>query len=295
MTHSSQLISPLVVIVGETGGGKSALAMELGKRFNGEIISADSWQVYKGFDIGTAKPTLSDQKAVKHHLIDIVKASDGFNAAQYQKLALLAINNIQARSRLPIMVGGTGLYIDSVLYDFGFLPAVDAAERSMRDNKTIDELLTEAETTGISMKGIDIHNKRRIIRALEAQGQIPTSKPLRSNTLLMGVRLPLVGLKKKITERVETMLQNGLTSEVSGLAQKYGWDAEPMKGIGYREWELYFAGVQNLDETKQKIIKSTMDLAKRQRTWFKRNNSIQWLDYPLDAVEIVTTFLNKKQ
>lgn len=287
--------SNLIVIVGETGSGKSALAMELAKRFAGEIISADSWQVYRGFDIGTAKPSQAEQQTVTHHLIDIAEPQAGFNVALYQELAHKAIEDIRARGKVPIMVGGTGLYVDSVLYDFGFLPTVEPALRDRRNQQTIEELLAEAETEGIDTSGIDIRNKRRIIRALEAEGKRPTRNTLRPHTLIFGVHLPKQVLRERITKRVDTMLDQGLEREVAELAQTYGWGAEPMKGIGYREWQAYFNGAQALEETRQRIIKSTMDLAKRQRTWFKRNNSIQWLNDPLNAVEIVTTFLSKNQ
>lgn len=295
MPHNSRPMYPMIVIVGETGSGKSALALDLARRFDGEIISADSWQVYKDFDIGTSKPTAAEQELVPHHLIDIADAAEGFNAALYQRLAFKAIGNIQARGKLPIMVGGTGLYIDSVLYEFGFLPAVNPALRAQRNQQTIDELLAKAQASGLDMSGIDIRNKRRIIRALEAGGRRPTSKVMRSNTLVLGILTPRDVLKARVTQRVKKMLEQGLQQEVAALADRHGWEAEPMKGIGYREWQLYFTGTQNIQETEAKIIKSTMDLAKRQRTWFKRNKSIHWLDDPSNATKLVSNFLNKIQ
>ena len=126
-------MKPLIVIVGETGSGKSALAMEIAELFDGEIISADSWQVYIGFDIGTAKPSQVEQSQVPHHLIDIVNAPDGFNAALFKQLAQAAIIDIQSRGRMPILVGGTGLYVDSVLYDYGFLPTVHSSPQARQN------------------------------------------------------------------------------------------------------------------------------------------------------------------
>lgn len=287
--------SPLLVIVGETASGKSSLALSLAQRFDGEIIAADSWTVYKGFDIGTAKPSTQERQRIPHHLVDVVEPQDGFNAALYQRLALQAITDIQTRGKLPILVGGTGLYIDSVLFDFGFLPTVDAGQRAYRNEKSLEQLLLEARKGGIDMTGIDLRNKRRVIRALETDGQRPKRASLRPNTLVVGIAVPRETLRGRITERIESMLEQGLEREVAGLVDRYGWEVEPMKGIGYREWHEYFLGTQNLEQTKERIISATMNLAKRQRTWFKRNNSIRWFNYPSEVVDLATTFLNKKQ
>lgn len=283
---------PLLVILGETGSGKSALAEVLAKQFNGEIISADSWAVYKGFDIGTAKPDKSQQAEVPHHLIDIIAATEGFNAAQYQRLALQAIDDVHSRKKLPIMVGGTGLYIDSVIFNFSFLPVGDQSLRLTRNQQGISELISEANAANVNLTNIDVRNKRRIIRALEAQGKKPTAHHLRPGTLLLGIKVPGEQLKERIIRRTEAMIDNGLEHEVKVLSRRYGWEIEPLKGIGYAQWREYFDGTYNLDQTKERIINATLGLAKRQRTWFKRNKGIQWIDDPRSAVDIVTTFLN---
>lgn len=288
-------LEPLVAIVGETASGKSALALELAARYNGEIIAADSWTVYKGFDIGTAKPSAEERQKIPHHLINVVEAIDGFNAALYQRLAKQAIADIHARGKLPILVGGTGLYIDSVLFDFGFLPTVDAELRARRNQQSLEQLLSEAAERGVDLAGIDRHNKRRVIRALETNGQRPKRAPLRQNTLILGITGSRETLRERIAQRVESMFTQGLEQEVASLADKYGWDAEPMKGIGYREWREYFNGTQNLEQTRERIISATMNLAKRQRTWFKRNKRIQWFNDLSEVVASVTTLLNKKQ
>lgn len=284
---------PLIVIVGETASGKSDLAMDIARKFNGEIISADSWTVYKEFNIGTAKPTADERAEIPHHLIDIVDAPDGFNAALFKRLANKAIADVHARGRLPILVGGTGLYIDSVIFDFEFMPPGNSEDRERRNSMTIDDLLAEAEAEGVSLEGVDIRNKRRIIRALETEGAEPQSSELRHSTLIIGIQTDRENLRSRVTERTDSMLAAGLENEANRLADKYGWDVEPMKGIGYREWHDYFNGTQTLDQTRERIISSTMKLAKRQRTWFKRNNSIQWLNDPSKVVDITTTFLNK--
>jgi tRNA dimethylallyltransferase len=282
----------LLVIVGQTASGKSALALEVAQKYRGEIISADSWTVYRGFDIGTAKSTITQQKAVKHHLLDVREANQGFNASLFKEMADKVIKNIQKQSKLPILAGGTGLYIDSVLYDFGFLPNVSPEERSELDQMSIAELTELAENRKIDLTDIDIRNKRRVIRAIEAGGLKPARGGLRPKTLIVGLRLPPAELKELIKRRVDEMLALGLEAEVGGLAAKYGWEAEPMKGIGYREWQPYFAGEQTLEQTKQRIISATNNLAKRQWTWFKRNPDIQWFGSKNSAFDYISKVLN---
>ena len=293
---SSTKVKPLIVIVGETASGKSALAMELAKKFDGEIISADSWTVYRGFDIGTAKPSKLERAMVPHHLLDVADPSGGFSAVIFQQLAQAAINAIHHRGKLPILVGGTGLYIDSVIYHYGFLAPPPPELRERLNDMDLSEVLELAKQKGLDTSGIDTRNKRRVIRLIENNGVLPTKKGLRPNTLILGIQTPRESLVERITRRVDSMVSLGLEFEVRGLARQYGWDAEPMKGVGYKEWREYFAGSANLEQVQERIIKNTLDLAKRQRTWFKRNKSIQWIPTPINftnVVELVTTFLNK--
>jgi tRNA dimethylallyltransferase len=288
-------IGPMVVIVGETASGKSALALEVARKFNGEIISADSWQVYRGFDIGTAKPTAEEQVAVGHHVIDIVDAPEGFSAAVFKRLATKAIEDILARGKLPILAGGTGLYIDSVVYDYGFLPRPSAALRAELNALTIPELIERAKRGGYDVDGIDTRNKRRIIRLIENQGALPTRANMRQNTVLLGIAVPRDTLRERVEARVDYMLEQGLANEVKYLADTYGWDVEPMKGVGYREFKEYFEGSQNIEQTRERIVVNTMALAKKQRTWFKRNKSIHWISAPVNlhgVDEFITTVLN---
>jgi tRNA dimethylallyltransferase len=158
---------------------------------------------------------------------------------------------------------------------------------------SLDEVLSRASELGLDTVGIDVRNKRRVIRLIENMGARPSRQALRENTLVLGLAVPRETLNARIIQRVDTMLAAGLEGEVRELAGRYGWGAEPMKGIGYREWQGYFRGTQSLDETRGRIIKASMDLAKRQRTWFKRNNGIQWVSDRSYAVDLVTTFLNK--
>ena len=292
----AEQVGALLVVVGETASGKSALALELAKKFDGELICADSWTVYKDFNIGTAKPSNLERAQIPHHLLDVADPRGGFSAVVFQQLAQTAIDAIHRRGKLPIMVGGTGLYIDSVLYHYGFLAPPPAELREKLSGMSLPEVLELAKERGLNTSGIDVRNKRRVIRLIENDGQLPTKKELRPNTLLIGINTPRETLKERVTQRVDHMLTQDLKFEVEKLANKYGWEAEPMKGIGYREWREYFEGSLNVEEVCQRIIKSTMGLAKRQRTWFKRNNSIHWFSTPVNMQEVdalVTTFLNK--
>lgn len=253
-------LSPLIAIVGETASGKSALAMAVARKFSGEIICADSRTVYKGMDIGTAKPSAEDQAAVRHHLLDVVKPDQKYTVVNFQGSTLESIKRISERGRLPILVGGTGLYVDSVLYNLDFHSA----------NEERDEL-----------------NPRH-----QKGGSFPLDgKILRPNSLLIGISMPKEMLEERIVERVEQMFKDGLEQEVKNLADKYGWEAAAMSATGYIEWRRYFAGKQTLEQTKELIIIHTRQYAKRQRTWFKRNKSIQWVSSSDEALEIAGKFL----
>lgn len=295
INYKSHKTAPLLVIVGETASGKTKLAIEIAKNLNGEIINADSWAVRKELNIGTAKPTKYEMEEIEHHLIDVVGPLDNFNAAEFKKLAQKSINEIYLKGKLSIMVGGTGLYVDSVIYDFDFLPVDSNFNRKDYDSKSIDELMEIIKNKKLDYSNIDIRNKRRLVRLIETNGLIPGKKELRENTLILGVKIPKETLRQKVELRVEKMLNDGLENEVLNLSKKYSWNDEIMKGVGYRQWKSYFEGTQNIDETKLQIINATMSLAKRQRTWFKRNNSIQWVDSSMnmdDLVDLITTKLN---
>lgn len=288
-------VAPLLVVVGETAAGKSALALELARQFNGEIICADSWTVRREVDIGTAKPTKTERAEVPHHLLDVVAPCEDFTAAVFQRLANEAIQDISDRGKLPIMAGGTGLYVDSVLYDYGFLPAGDRNEREGLNAMDVAELLARINELGLDPGDVDKRNKRRLIRLIETRGARPAKSGLRPNTLIIGIRANGDELKQKITDRVNAMLAAGLEAETRGLSERYGWGCEALKGVGYAQWRGYFEGSDSLAETREKIIRATVDLAKRQRTWFKRNKSIQWFSTPVNlanVVEVVTTFLD---
>jgi len=287
------LVSPLLAIVGETASGKSALAMDLAQKFSGEIICADSWTVYRGFDIGTAKPTAEDQALVPHHLLDVADPTEGFSAAVFQRMAKQAITETAERGNLPIMVGGTGLYIDSILYDYGFLPKSDPEVRARLNAMSLEELAKYADYMELDTTGIDLRNKRRIIRLIENDGARPTKQPMRENTLVLGVQRPIEELHARIVARVDAMVEHGFANEVRELGEMYGWDCEPMRAPGYRAFADYVRGTVSLEAAKERFRQNDLQLAKKQRTWFRRNPSIQWASDRSYAEDILTTFLNK--
>jgi tRNA dimethylallyltransferase len=282
---------PLVVVVGETASGKSALAMSLARKFKGEIIAADSLTVRRGVNVGTAKPSAADQAEIPHHLIDIVEPCADFTAAVFKDLAIKATAEIAERGNLPIMVGGTGLYVDGVLFDYSFMPAGDRVARIELNKLSNNELINRIHAAGFDLDGIDTRNKRRLIRLLETGGQKPGHGELREQTLVVGLRVSRTQLRKNIEQRVETMFRRGLRREVEQLVAKYSWDCEALKAIGYIEWQKNFSGQQSLNKTKAAIVKATLNLAKRQRTWFKRNPHIQWVSEPVEAEALVDKFL----
>ena len=269
-------IAKLVAVVGTTASGKSAAAMQIALERNGEIICADSRTVYRGMDIGTAKPTAEDQKLVPHHLLDVVNPDERFNVSDFQKLAKQAIDDIASRGKLPILVGGTGLYVDSILYDFSFR-SINKQLRQELDSLTVNELQARIAEQGLELPQ-NAQNPRHLVRVLETGGQSDQKNALRQNTLVLGVRLPDDELKQRIARRIEQMFAQGLEQEVRGLAQTYGWDTEAMKGIGYQEFRACFEGQQSLQATQKLITQNTWQYARRQRTWFKRNPDIHWQD-----------------
>jgi len=269
-------MNKLVVLLGETASGKSALGLDIAKKHDGEIICSDSWTVRKFMDIGTAKPSKKEQHDVPHHLLDVVAPDEPFTAADFKRLTNKAIADIQSRGKLPIMVGGTGLYIDAVVYNYSFLGGEGTLDRGELGALSAEELADMARGQGIDLTDIDVRNKRRIIRAMEAGGQKPTRGTLSNDVLLIGRTLNRDDLQERIEQRVDAMLADGLEQEVKQLSEKYGWGAEALKGIGYREWQDYFEGTQSLETTRERIIAATKNLAKRQRTWFKRNPDIYW-------------------
>jgi tRNA dimethylallyltransferase len=284
---------PIVAIVGETGSGKTALAIALAQQFNGEIICADSRTIYKGMDIGTAKPSTEQRHAIPHHLLDVVDPNQAFSAAQFKRLALEAIDAISHRGKLPILVGGTGLYVDAVLFDYQFAAPPNAAVRQRLQAMTVPQLQAELIAKHIALPEND-KNPRHLMRAIETAGTIQNQRrTMRAKTLVLGVATDREIVRQRIEQRVDAMLHAGLADEVRHIAHLYGWQAPGMLAPGYAEWHDYFEGNRTAQQVRDLIVQHHLQLAKRQRTWFKRNKSIHWISKQADCVDLVTTLLNK--
>lgn len=282
---------PLIVIVGETASGKSALALEIARRFGGEIVCADSRTVYKVMDIGTAKPSPLDQSSIRHHMLDVVYPNQAFTVADFKLGAQESIADIRQRGKLPLLVGGSGLYIDSVIYDFSFRP-VDIEARKYLESLSIDQLQQSIIANKLTIPE-NKNNKRYLIRVLESRQSTPHNKELAPNTLIFGISISKEVLQERITSRVEHMVESGLVQETIDLAERYGWDIPSMQAPAYSSMRQYINHNLSLAEAKALFVQKDLRLAKKQRTWFKRNNSIQWFSDLSKIVEITTTLLNK--
>ncbi len=269
---------PIIVILGPTGVGKTKMSIELAEKVKGEIINADSMQVYKGLDIGTAKIKEDEKKGIAHHLFDIKDVLDDYTIYDYQKDARRVIEEIRKRGNTPILVGGSGLYIKAALYDYKL-----EAEKS---NKTYDDLTNEEILTKIKEydQDIDIHinNRKRLIRALqilESGNKLKKEKdPLLYDTIFIGLTTSRDKLYKIINERVDYMIKEGLVSEVEKY-QDYLDDAKSLKtGIGYKEFVPYFKKEISLDEVIENIKKNSRRYAKRQYTFFNNQMDVKWFD-----------------
>lgn len=280
---------PLIVIVGPTASGKSALAIELAKQFNGEIICADSRTVYKNMDIGTAKPSLQDQAEVPHWGIDLVEPGDTFTAADFKKYALQKVQQIRERGHVPFIVGGTGLYVDGVIFDYKFgQPKPEL--RKILESQSIEELKQYCTINNIILPENE-NNRRYVIRAIE-QENINTKKLSRliDNTIVVGIATDRDVLRTRIAARANQLFENGMLEEAIKLGKTYGWENEAMTGNIYKLVRQYQAGELTLDELKQKNITADWRLAKRQLTYLKRNPYIHWASLE-DAHEYIKSLL----
>lgn len=264
----------VLVIVGQTATGKSGLAIKLAKKLNGEIISADSRQVYKGLDVGTGKITKEDMQGIPHHLLDVANPKNKFTVADFKKLADKKIEEIINRGKLPIICGGTGFYIDAVTRGM-ILPEVPPNSKLRKElsKKTPQELLKILKKLDKNRAGnIDIKNKVRLIRAIEiarALGNVPAMKAQKPKYtfIKVGLTLPPETLRKKVTKRVKAMFKAGLLKEV-----------EKLKKSGISKKRLQEFGFEYNNPTEDSVIKETLKYAKRQMTWFKRDKEIKWFN-----------------
>ena len=283
----------VVVLIGPTAVGKTSLSIELAKQFNGEIISGDSMQIYKGMDIATAKITKEEMNGIPHHLIDILEPDDSFSVAQFQELVRTKITEITERGHLPIIVGGTGLYIQSVLYDYQFQDT--ASDLEYRSNL---ELLAEKEGTEYihsmlsqvdneSAANIHHHNVRRVIRALEvhhvtgkkmSELQKEQKGELLYDATIIGLTMDRDLLYDRINFRVDQMMEQGLLKEVEYFYNKGLRNCQSIQAIGYKEMFQYMEGTKSLEESIEELKQNSRRYAKRQLTWFRNKMGVKWFD-----------------
>jgi len=266
---------PLVVIVGPTASGKSATAMHIAEKFNGEIICADSRTIYKGMDIGTAKPTQEDRHRVPHWGLDLVEPGESFTAADFKYYAQQTVEEIRQRGHLPIIVGGTGLYVDGVIFDYEFA-LTDPKLREELEALSLEELITYCVDNNVSLPE-NQQNRRYVIRAIERKNiSVKRLHEPIANCIIVGITTNRDELRARIAARAEQLFQTGMVEEATLLGKKYGWDSQAMTGNIYRLVKQYLDGEFDEQELKQRFINSDWQLAKRQLTWLKRNQFIHW-------------------
>jgi tRNA dimethylallyltransferase len=281
----------VVALVGPTASGKSALALSLALARGGEIVSCDSLQVYRGVDIGSAKATAAERQAVPHHLVDVVDPDEDFSAADYARLAHEAIAGIHARGRLPIVAGGTGLYLRALRRGLFAGPARDADLRRRleevarrRGDASLHHMLARVDPEAAAR--IEVRDRVRVVRALEvyrASGRTlsdhhrrDAGAAERGRWLVVGLDPPRDVLRAAVEARTRAMLAAGLVEEVRALVARYGADVRPLGAIGYRQAADVVRGARTIDDAQRDIVKETMRYAKRQMTWFRHQEDVRW-------------------
>ena len=273
-------MTKIIAIVGPTGVGKTKLSIELAKEFNGEIISCDSMQFYKGLDVGTAKVTKDEMQGIKHHLIDIIEVSEQFSVVDYQTMVRNKINELLNKHITPILVGGSGLFINSVLYDYRFKGVKrDESTFEKYEELTLDNLVELLKKTAPNVAdNTDLNNRRRVLRALEKTDldvDLSGKKLFYKNAFVIGLEMDRPSLYKNIELRVDKMIDNGLLQEAEWLFNQH-LDTQATKAIGYKEFFGYFDKKNNLEFSKELLKRNSRRYAKRQMTWFKNKMECNW-------------------
>lgn len=300
----------VVVIVGPTASGKTALSIELAKKINGEIISSDSMQIYKNMDIGTAKVTKEEAQGIKHYLVDCVSPDERYTVSDFKKDAENAIEEILAKGKTPIVVGGTGLYVNSLIYGIEY-------QDMNFDEEYRNELMEKAETEdGLkelweeankidpeAMIKISPNDKKRIVRVLEIfkvtgktkteQEILSRQKGVKYDYKVFGITMERGKLYSRINLRVDLMIEKGLEEEVRNLVNKYSKFPTAMQGLGYKEVVEYFDGILTREEMIDKIKQESRRYAKRQLTWFRKNQETIWLDSENDMQNNINIILGE--
>ena len=295
-------MNEVIIIYGPTAVGKSAIAVKLAKLINGEIISADSMQIYREMDIGTAKVTKEEADGIKHYLVDVVNPDEVFNVTKYKEMAEAAIEEILAKGKTPVIVGGTGLYVSSLINGIEFAEVGEDVE--YREQMTVLAEEKGAEYLHNELRKVDpdaadaieMNNIRRVVRALEifkltgktkTQLDIESRKEVKYDYRVYGIDTPREELYNRINVRVDKMFEEGLLDEVKYVNEKYKISSTAIQGLGYKEVIEYIDGKVTYDEMIEKLKMETRRYAKRQLTWFRREEKIKWC--PLN--EIVDTII----
>ncbi|WML56703.1 tRNA (adenosine(37)-N6)-dimethylallyltransferase MiaA [Neobacillus sp. PS2-9] len=283
----------VLVIIGPTAVGKTKLSIEMAKRYNGEIISGDSMQIYRGMDVGTAKITKEEMEYIPHHLIDIKEPFESFSVAEFQELVRAKIAEIDKKGKLPIIVGGTGLYIQSVIYDYQFSDVSGDEAYRLQLEERVKEVGNEAlheelkEIDPGSAAQIHPNNVRRVIRALEIyhltgktmqEYQSHQQPDLLYNTAIVGLTMDRDQLYERINLRVDMMMDEGLLPEVKALYQQGLRECQSIQAIGYKEIYEYLDGKVTLNEAVENLKQNSRRYAKRQLTWFRNKMKVEWFD-----------------
>ena len=302
------MAAPLVAIVGPTASGKSALALRLARERSGEIVSCDSLQVYRGLDVGSAKATSAERAAIPHHLLDVADPGEVFSAADYARLARAALDGVRGRGRLPIVAGGTGLYLRALLVGLFEGPPRDEALRRRLEalgdrfgDERLHRLLGRVDPAAAGRIGP--RDRVRVVRALEvyratgrpiSEEQRRGAEPLRGyRTLIVGLDPGRAALRASIEARTRQMLEQGLLDEVRGLLSR-GTDplARPLQAIGYRQALSVLRGEMTLEDAERAIVTATLRFAKRQMTWFRHQAEVRWFAHAGEAQEAVQAWLD---
>lgn len=284
----------VIVICGPTASGKTAMSIELAKKINGEIVSCDSMQIYKEMDIGTAKPTCEEMQGIKHYMIDIISPDQRYSVADYKRDAKIAIREILKKGKTPIIVGGTGLYVDSLIYEIEYQDIKFDEEYRKKLEKQAKEnglntLYEEAKKIDPeAILKISPNDQKRILRILEiyhATGMTKTEQEKKSREKepefdykVYALNMPREKLYERINLRVDLMIKQGLIKEVEEIYHKYSEFPTAMQGLGYKEVVEYLKGNLTKEEMIEKIKQETRRYAKRQMTWFRKNKQTIWLD-----------------
>lgn len=288
---------PLIIIVGQTASGKSALAMSLAAEYDSEIICADSRTLYRGMDIGTAKPSIADQKSIPHHLLDIVDPSERISAHKFVQLAQKSMHEIWANGKIPIVVGGSGMYVDALVYGYTFeRKRDDATEESLALVGLAGLQQRVRDRYGSQVTGDEYKNERRL-RAILDRGISSNSdrSALKYECIFIGLQIDDSVLKQRIEVRTNQMFESGLVDEVIGLRERYGESAPGLQATGYREVVQGLAMGLDVSEIKVAVRRATWQLARKQRTWFKRNPYIHWVKDETAARREIAIYMGKSE